>query len=69
MSLRVDGVFTTVVCDTCGAEHPTTETFPTLAFYDATLHHGWVGGSELNPKRTGVHCPGFVTASKEAARG
>lgn len=44
MSLRVDGVFTTVVCDTCGAEHPTTETFPTLAFYDATLHHGWVGG-------------------------
>lgn len=32
MTLRPDGIFTTVVCDTCGAEHPTTETHPTLAW-------------------------------------
>lgn len=68
MSLRVDGVFTAVVCDTCGAEHPTAETVPVLAFYDATLRHGWVGGSEIKLGGTGVHCPGCVTASKEDAR-
>jgi len=49
MSLRPDGIFTKVICDTCGAEHPTTETSPTLAWYDAVLHHGWVPGGAFSP--------------------
>jgi len=61
MSLRPDGVFTKVICDTCGAEHATTETVPVLAQYDATLRNGWVPGSRFDPKRTGTHCPGCWT--------
>lgn len=57
MTLRPDGIFTTVVCDTCGAEHPTTETYPILAWYDAVNRHGWVPGGGFTPKRTGTHCP------------
>lgn len=57
MSLRPDGIFTKVLCDTCGAEHHTTETSPTLAWYDAVLHHGWVPGGAFDPPQTGTHCP------------
>lgn len=64
MSLRRDGVFTKVVCDRCDAEHHTTETLPALAFYDATLRHGWKPYSAIPTEhregRAGVFCPACV---------
>ena len=63
MSLRPDGTFFKVLCDgaECGVEHHTTETLPVLAFYDATLRHGWKPHSEIDYSlrggKQGVFCP------------
>jgi hypothetical protein len=64
VSLRRDGMSTKVVCDGCEAEHRTAERLPALAFYDATLKHGWKPytaiESSLRRGRLGVFCPACV---------
>lgn len=67
MSIRRDGPHFAVICDGCDTRHRTSETVPVLAFYDATLRHGWTPGSGLRPGLAGVYCPPCATRQAQKA--